>query len=353
MGRMALIIVLGLAFTVGIVAYSLNISKSGTVSNVGGFGKYATARNIAHTAVNIALRYLDKNDSTFAASKTLNVNVMNGSATVTFQYDSAGYVPGISTDTMNMTCNATFMDSTRTMNLRLQRSPVPFPTLGAAIGIRAKPVNFNASGHPTVDGRNYDITGTTLVGSGDKPGVTTLTSSDSANVMSSGATLNGSPAPVKVDTTTQDPLPYLPQYESAADYFFNTAGTYGSNRTWGTSTNPAITYCNAGDDTTFSIKFTGNITGVGILVVRGNIQFNGTFNFTGLVIIDGFNTSVTFNASGTPKIVGGVIVAGNAGANVSLKGTAANAKVLYSSAALKQAQFINKLQVYRVMRWFE
>ena len=56
MGRMALIIVMGLTLTLGIVGFSLNKAKSGTIENVSGFDKYTNARNIAHTAVNVALR---------------------------------------------------------------------------------------------------------------------------------------------------------------------------------------------------------------------------------------------------------------------------------------------------------
>ncbi len=353
MGRMALIIVLGLALTVGVIGITLNKSKTGTIENVSGFQKYTTSRNIAHTAVNMALRALDRNDTSFINSKKLSVTTMGGSATVTFQYDSAGQLPKIQRDTMVLVCNSKYLDSTKYMSLRLQRTPVPFPTIGAALAIKATPVNFNASGHPDVDGRNYDATGTTLVGSGNKPGVATMTKADSTTVQGSGATLNGSPTAVAVDGSTVDPLPFLNEYKNAADYTYNTPGTIGGNLTWGTAISPAIVYCNAGNDTNFAIKFTGTIVGYGILIVRGNIQFNGNFTFYGLVIVDGFNTSVTFNALGTPQITGGVIIAGNAGANVSIKGTGSNSKIRYSSAALQNAQFINKLQAYRVMKWYE
>ena len=156
-----------------------------------------------------------------------------------------------------------------------------------------------------------------------------------------------------MDGSTVDPLPFLAEYKNAADYTYNTPTTIGGNLNWGTAISPVIVYCNAGNDTNFAIKFTGTIVGYGILIVRGNIQFNGNFTFYGLVIVDGFNTSVTFNASGTPQITGGVIIAGNAGANVSIKGTGSNSKIRYSSAALQNAQFINKLQAYRVMKWYE
>jgi hypothetical protein len=218
-------------------------------------------------------------------------------------------------------------------------------------GIRATPVAFKIAGGAEVDGHNHDSTGTNLIGSGDKPGVTTMVESDSSTVASAGSTIKGVP-PVKVDTSTIDPKGFLNEYKANSDYLYNIDGVYNSV-TWGSANSPAITYCNAGDDTSFSIKFTGNVVGYGILVVRGNVQFNGNFSFYGLVIIDGFNTTVQFGAAGTPQIVGGVIVAGNAGASVTLKGTGANAKVKYSSSALEMARKIGKLRYYSIIEWYE
>jgi hypothetical protein len=203
-----------------------------------------------------------------------------------------------------------------------------------------------------VDGHNYDSTGTNLIGSGDVTGVATMNKADSTTVKNEGgANINGVP-PVKSDTTTMDPLPYLDEYEANADYLYNNPGVY-SSITWGNANNPVIVYCNAGDDTSFSIKFTGNVTGYGILVVRGNVQFNGNFSFYGLVVVDGFNTIVQCGASGTPQIVGGLIIAGNAGASVTLKGTGTTGKVKYSSQALMKARNINKLRYYSIVEWYE
>jgi hypothetical protein len=207
------------------------------------------------------------------------------------------------------------------------------------------------SGKPEVDGHNYDSSGTNLIGSGDMPGVTTMVQSDSATVAKAGSTIYGVP-PVKVDISTIDPKDFLDEYKLNSDYLYNHDGVY-NGVTWGSAKNPAIVYCNAGDDTSFSIKFTGNVVGYGILVVRGNVEFNGNFSFYGLVIIDGFNTTVQFGAAGTPQIVGGVVVAGNAGASVTLKGTGSKAKVRYSSIALNQARKIGKLRYYSIIEWYE
>jgi hypothetical protein len=64
MGKMALLLVLGLSITVGIIAATMNSSKRALGENVTGFDRYATGRNLAHTGVNMLLRKFDRKDST-------------------------------------------------------------------------------------------------------------------------------------------------------------------------------------------------------------------------------------------------------------------------------------------------
>ena len=338
MGRASLFLVFGLSLAFGIIGFSMHGSTNYLVVAQAGYTKYIYARNLARMAVHTTLRAFDRNLATIPTSGTFN----GGSYTV--QYAESG-------DTLWIATVGHYADSSYAMKTKLLRTTKPFPKVGAAIGIRATPVAFKIAGGATVDGHNYDSTGTNLVGSGDKPGVSTMVKSDSATVASAGSTIKGVP-PVKVDTSTIDPKDFLDEYKANADYSYNIDGVYNSV-SWGSAKNPAVVYCNAGDDTSFSIKFTGDVIGYGILVVRGNVQFNGNFSFYGLVIIDGFNTMVQFGAAGTPQIVGGVIVAGNAGASVTLKGTGSNAKVKYSTSALDQARQIGKLRYYSIIEWYE
>jgi hypothetical protein len=338
MGRAALFLVFGLSLAFGIIGFSMRGSTNFLVAAQTGYTKYIYARNLARLAVHTTLRAYDRNLDPIPTSGIFN----GGSYTV--QYQESG-------DTLWVATVGYYADSSYAMKAKLLRTTKPFPGVGAAIGIRATPVAFKIAGGAEVDGHNHDSTGTNLIGSGDKPGVTTMVESDSSTVASAGSTIKGVP-PVKVDTSTIDPKGFLNEYKANSDYLYNIDGVYNSV-TWGSANSPAITYCNAGDDTSFSIKFTGNVVGYGILVVRGNVQFNGNFSFYGLVIIDGFNTTVQFGAAGTPQIVGGVIVAGNAGASVTLKGTGANAKVKYSSSALEMARKIGKLRYYSIIEWYE
>jgi hypothetical protein len=338
MGRASLFLVFGLSLSFGLIGFSMRGSTNYLVAAQTGYSKYIFARNLARMAVHTTLRAFDRNLETIPTSGTFN----GGSYSA--QYAESG-------DTLWITTVGHYADSSYSMKAKLLRTTKPFPGVGAAIGIRATPVSFNMSGKPEVDGHNYDSSGTNLIGSGDMPGVTTMVQSDSATVAKAGSTIYGVP-PVKVDISTIDPKDFLDEYKLNSDYLYNHDGVY-NGVTWGSAKNPAIVYCNAGDDTSFSIKFTGNVVGYGILVVRGNVEFNGNFSFYGLVIIDGFNTTVQFGAAGTPQIVGGVVVAGNAGASVTLKGTGSKAKVRYSSIALNQARKIGKLRYYSIIEWYE
>ena len=343
MGRTALFLVLGLGMAMGFIGLQMYRADEAAIETQYAYLKYMNARNLARASVHAALRTYDKN-------ATPEVQVATRFNSGTFQIDSLA--PSADLDTLKIVTRGTYAESTYVMRLKLYRSTRPFPTVGAAIGIRAKPVLFSMSGHPSVDGRAYDTTGTHLIGSGDKPGVTTMRPADSATVAAAGGTnISGNPS-VATDTSVSDPKEYLDIYKNNADYVYNTPGTF-SGQTWGSSSNPVIVYCNAPDDTSFAVKFSGAVTGYGILVVRGNVQFTGNLNFYGLVVVDGFNTMVSFGAAGTPGIVGGVVVAGNAGASVTLKGSGGNAKVVYSPGALARAKNIGKLRYYSILDWYE
>ena len=343
MGRTALFMVLGLGMAMGYIGINMYRTSEMATEIQYAYLKYMNSRNLARAAVHAALRSYDKNLTPVTGVYT---NFNGG----TFGLDSLWSSSNL--DTLRMVTRGTYAESTYTMRLRLFRTTRPFPTVNGAIAVRATPVALNLSGHAQVDGHNYDSTGTNPVGSGDLPGITTMNTTDSTSVANSGGSnISGNPA-VKVDTSTVDPKAFLDIYENNADYTYNTPGTY-SGQTWGSASNPVIVYCNAGDDTTFSIKFSGGCTGYGILVVRGNIQFTGNLSFYGLMVVDGFNTTVDFGAAGTPAIVGGIIVAGNAGASITLKGTGSNAKAVYSSQALQKAKNIGKLRYYTILDWYE
>ena len=339
MGRMAIIIVIGLSLTVGIVGYSLNNSKTGTLEAVAGFDKYASSRNIAHTAVNMALRALDRNDSIFIATKYMEVTMMGGWASVALSYPS---LPAL--DTVDLTAQAQFMDTTRLMRLRLHRRPVPFPAVRSAVGLRINNPDFSMSGTPDIDGYDHTMNGALLPPSAkDLPGVGVFRPMDTVKVTPYAGKIDGSPTDIVPDTLMDNPLLYVNEYINAADRLY-TAGTYGGTITWGSAAAPQIIFCD-GD-----VKFTGRLEGYGILLVRGKLTLGGTFMFHGLVLAyQDTEIDVSF-ASGTVDVIGGLIAMGPEASKFRMVGTS---NMVYSSEALNMAMYINKLQAYRVIRWYE
>ena len=358
MGRMAIMAVLALGVTMGIVGNSLYRSRKTLTEKVASFADYTIRRNLAQTAINMALRALDRGDTNFIRTRSKSVSAMQGNATVTFRYDSSGHIPAVSTDTMVMTSVASFMDTTHYyMTLRLWRFPSPFPQLKGALGMMVPNVDFKISGKSAqIDGRNHDINGNLTSDSSNKPAITVYTPSDTAaiyaNTPDTNKQLLGTYPKVKVDSSllASDVAGYAGTYISSADYVYNGPQNITGNLTWGTENNPAIVYLNA---TTGDIKVAGNVSGWGILVCQGDLELAGTFTFHGLVLVfnQGSIKKDTLGLStGTPDIIGGVMLAGPSGSSFTMKG---NDLIAYSAAALQKAMYINKLQVYRIMRWYE
>jgi hypothetical protein len=340
MGRAALFLVLGLSVAFGFIGGSLRNSAEALTGAQVGYYKYSFARNLSRLAVNRHLRYIDRG--------------LTPPTSATFEGGSYSVSTSSSGDTLRIVSRGTYAESTYVMRVKLLFTPKPFPIADAAIGIRAEPAAMNFTGKASVDGHNWTADGSALVGSGDKPGVTVMNPTDSSSIMASGSSnISGTPQ-VTANPSATDPAPFVPEYEQSAHYVFNTPGNVSGNYTFGSTANPVIVVCNTGSaDTNFSIRFTGNIVGWGILAVNGNVKFSGGFTWYGLVIAYGLNNVINFEAMGTPQIVGGVMVAGNEGATLTLKGTGSGGKVKYSSAALDQARRIGRLLYYSVVEWYE
>ncbi len=338
MGRAALFVVMGLGVGFGYISYSVrNVVNSLTSAQVA-YYKYTLARNIARDAVHRSLRYIDRDTNPPPTSGSFNGGTYTVSST-------------LSVDTMWLNVEGTYVDTTYRMYTKLLLGTKPFPGATGAVGVRANSLKLTFTGGATVDGHNYNADGTALDSEcPDKPGFAVMNTTDSTTAMSKSSNIAGEPK-VAIDTTTSNPDAYIDEYESNADYTFTTPGTY-SGGTYGTATSPKITVCNPGEDTSFSIKFTGGFNGWGILAVNGNVNFNGGVDFHGLIVVYGANNVVDFGASGTPKIVGGLIIAGKA-ASVTFKGTGNSGKVAYSCDALAKAKNLGKLRFYSVQEWYE
>src|SRR3990172_3222115 len=142
MGRTALFLVLGLGMAMGFIGLQMYRADEAAIQTQYAYLKYMNARNLARASVHTALRAFDKNVTPEVLVKT---RFNNG----TFQIDSLA--PSADFDTLQMITRGTYAESTYVMRLKLHRSTRPFPTVGAAIGIRAQPVNFTLNGHASVN----------------------------------------------------------------------------------------------------------------------------------------------------------------------------------------------------------
>ncbi|HET9951051.1 MAG TPA: pilus assembly PilX N-terminal domain-containing protein [Candidatus Eisenbacteria bacterium] len=93
------------------------------------------------------------------------------------------------------------------------------------------------------------------------------------------------------------------------------------------------------------LHISGNASGAGVLVVDGNFDLTGTFNWNGVVLILG---DVTVAGGGTAKqVVGAMMVQGTLSGASSMNGAI---KLLYSSAMISQ---LNALTPYEVSSWID
>ncbi len=120
-----------------------------------------------------------------------------------------------------------------------------------------------------------------------------------------------------------------------------TTGTYSSGSQFGTLDKPIITYCN-GD-----VDFT-DATGYGIMIINGNINLSGNFNYYGIVIVYG-QSSIRCQAIGNNSIYGGTILVGN---EVSIE-SQGNAQFYYSWDAINNGHLKLKSSRFRILSWLE
>ncbi len=328
MGRIAIFLVIGLSVIIGVFTYILNNTSSDAVRLSMKEYSFSMARNIAHSAVNIALHQIDQGstDSLFSGSFD------DGSYSVTKTQNA---------DTVQLAVASVFSDTTCRMRVKLVQYPKPFPKTNATIGFASDSVNFSFNGSPTVSGYDKNTDGS-LGPNPPLPAVTVPTNYDSSNVAPFNSYLQGSPT-IKVSDSIPQPGNYIQEYLANATVTF--PSSVSSNATYGSATNPAIAVRD-GD-----LSLSGSLSIYGILVVKGSLTITGTVTIYGIVICYGDSVTVNINTtSGTPKIYGAFLMSGPPKSSFSMKG---NGQYYYSSQALKNVQNAPSLRAYQIIDWWE
>ena len=229
-----------------------------------------------------------------------------------------------------------------------------------------------------LDGRQHALNGALIAGA-PKPGLGLMNNNPPNNASISAASAYTQLAGMQMDNMVGSngdfgPLPSLmdttgyvlasPDPDAANIFdpnwlmsFVNQLAAFANNNlpggnyngvTWGTPASPEITFID-GD-----ARLGGNGSGAGLMVVRGTLDYNGAFNYVGLVFILGGDLEM----SGANKtLIGGIFAAkiidygnGTYGYGIPKIRFNGNSNFLYSAQAISLA---NDLLPMRVLNWRE
>ncbi|MBM4333709.1 MAG: hypothetical protein FJ117_21255 [Deltaproteobacteria bacterium] len=226
-----------------------------------------------------------------------------------------------------------------TKSVRIECARVPPINAPAAIYTKA------ATG---ILGASTVVNGLDSCGTSNKPGIiTTATVNQSGN-----PTITGLPSAIEQNSLMNIDVPYLVnQFKGKADYSYNVNSDTQANRKWGTPTgategNPSI--CGDRNIVHFNtnstyIKLTGGSSGCGILLVEGNLEVHGGFQWHGVILATG---SVSFTGEGGKNVTGAILAGGAVSADL----IGGGADIIYCSEAIN-----NQTNNYPLvtLRWVE
>lgn len=341
MGKMSLILTMGIAVIIGFFVLRLNSNAKEGLTTTLDMYEYTQARLIANSGVEIYLEKM-RRDKSLNSGTFLNNELADGS------YDI--YITGPDT-ALNIRSVAHFMNVTHESIVKARRDPVPFPMAPAALYISTSAMqNVKMTGNFTVSGFNHDKNGNLVSTTNNTvPGVLVDNNADSVAIVDV----------LKKNTSNNitgkgGGTPNIAVYNYGIDWAgistdiaFSADQTLGSGKyntgTFGTYAKPQITLLN-GD-----AEFNGNLSGSGILVVNGNLTIAGNFDFKGLVIAYKEST-ITTKLNGTGSVIGSFIVSGN---SVDMDISNGTFNALYSPEALNNAKLNLKSSRFQILSWWE
>jgi hypothetical protein len=316
MGRAMLIIIAGVLISLGFVTINTSNQGLALTQKTVNYAEYTMAKNAAHTAIQIAMQEINKDDdwpNTYSSAGNAWVTTVQG-LEVRLHTDYIQNENYWEPDMLWLYSRAQLGEDfdNITVEVRSHYLKQPFsslvPDFEGALTVAADPDKFTFSmgGSSSMSGNAPD--GTTCE---DKPAITTIPGAeDNFSSVTGSASVEGEP---KVATSTD--LSYQPTDEmiarlAATDGVQFISGNYKGSL--GTKENPGVFFV---ED---NARLTGGIDeGYGILVVRshGELEYEGedgatldvagNFKFNGLVI---FENAYNFTGRGTPTINGSVLV---------------------------------------------
>jgi len=201
-----------------------------------------------------------------------------------------------------------------------------------------------------IDGHDHNYTAPydTVSGGSPLPGIATpndpnviasqLNGQQQDNVQGSGSDPSVRPATVNLD------LPSMAAtWSDMADITLAGNQNNPSTSTWGSMSTTPLTLKIV--HVTGDLHLTGNNSGAGVLIVDGDFEMGGTFNWNGVILC---LKDVTITGGGSAKnIVGALMVQGSLSGNSAVNG---NVKMLYSSEMISQLAALTR---YEVSSWID
>lgn len=341
----ALITVVVLAATAVLLASALFLAGGSHIRRTEGFSRSEHAFFIAEAGIQMAAAELSSNPDSID-----NIISNQGYLSIGPSLDYAGGTLNVSNtvvtgvvDTIIVASKGQYKGRTRVVEagLSLKNSKAPPMNADGAVCIYGENTKIDVTGSATIDGADRDVPlvwpnsgaageGTVNTNLPAAPGAYSATTSAEINV-SAPAQVIGNPDQLIGGGgayTEEDYIELATLLIPHATYNL-TGGVYGGNNMYGTRENPVVTVISGNS------KFTGNADGVGVLIITAGmeIDFAGTFNFEGLIIVIGggiTSAGYEFEDKGNCTLLGSVACIGD---ELDMKLTGSSL-IGYSSSAL-------------------
>ncbi len=364
MGRASLIIVGGFIVAFAYMNYSLVNTSTSISNNIETSYMRVEAQNASNTGLQYYIKKL-ADDQTIARPEpyalSMNLNGDPVETDVTIQK-----LTSVKPDTFRLTGRTYYGVEHPDGDGNLHRdsiqcwatvSPIEFefPPIYGAVRTFDSVATFDFAGSPTkVHGQDTDTTGLPSSSGQILPAFNAANVADSAALVAAitkpGIITGAGNPPISVSKPSEafDMYGYVDKLIAMSNQTLTATALTGADL--GTVTSPKITVLSpitANPDDPPTVKISGNTSGAGVLIVKADLWVSGTFDFKGLVLVVG-NRTIEFEATGTPRIFGAMMVAGKLLDFVS-KG---NGDIYYSSQALKLIkEKINSGQMKTIAWW--
>lgn len=220
--------------------------------------------------------------------------------------------------------------------LRVEVSPAPDLTVPAALYTKSNTI---------IQGTSTYVIGLDKCGSTGLPGIVSM-----ATVAQNGTPhIDGVP-PIIPNSTQNIDIPYMVnQFKGSNNYSYDVHSGTLTGMNWGMPTPGAtpqdasncdlrnVVYFNT--NSTF-IRLMGGTSGCGILLVEGDLNVNGGFQWYGVVLVTG---SIVFTGGGEKNVTGAMLAGGAVSADL----VSGDANLLYCSEAISRQSRYLPLKVHR------